>query len=219
MTASVWAFAGLGYLLGSIPFGVIFSRLIAGRDPRTVGSGNIGATNALRTGGRLVGGLTLVADIAKGAVPAWLALAKGEQAWIVAAAGAYLGHLFPIWLRFRGGKGIATMFGVVAPWAPAIAALAFAVWLLVLKLVRYVSVASLAAAWLLPVLGWLFGASWQAIALLAGIAVLSTWRHRDNIARLARGEEPSVDADRRAREDELRRQQSSSIVQRGRAGR
>ncbi len=202
--SAIAPYAALGYLLGSIPFGIVFARLIAGRDPRTVGSGNIGATNALRAGGRLVGALTLLADVAKGALPAWIGLRHGEPAWVAAAAGAYLGHLFPVWLRFRGGKGIATMFGVLIPWNPVVAALGFAVWLSALKLSRYVSVASILAAWSLPGFGWLLGASGRALALLAAIALLSTWRHRDNLRRLRRGEEPTVDADRRAREAELR---------------
>ena len=197
-------FALIGYLAGSIPFGLIFARTIAGRDPRTVGSGNIGATNALRTGGRLVGALTLAADIMKGALPAWFGLRHGEMVWMGAAAGAYLGHLFPIWLGFRGGKGIATMFGILIPWKPLVALLAFAVWLSALKLSRYVSVASILAAWSLPAFAWLFGASAPALALLFGIALLSTWRHRGNIHRLRRGEEPTVGEDRRAREAELR---------------
>ncbi len=201
MSASLpLALAG-AYLLGSIPFGLLFSKLLARRDPREVGSGNIGATNAMRAGGPLVGGLTLAADVGKGALPVWLALrwGLGEEGAAAVALAAFLGHVFPVWLRFRGGKGVATMFGVVLPWMPAAALIAFAVWLAALKTSRYVSLASIMAGVALPPAAWLFGASEAGIWLCALLAAMMTWRHASNIRRLIDGTEPTTGQDRKAR--------------------
>ncbi len=201
------AFAALvGYLLGAIPFGLLITRALSGRDPRQVGSGNIGATNALRTAGRKAGALTLALDVGKGAAAVWIAkqMSISEVVWAAAAGGAFLGHLFPVWLRFRGGKGVATMFGVLIPWAWAVAAVAFAVWLAALWRVRIVSVASLMAAWSLPLLAWALHPTPALVAFAFVAAVFVTIRHRDNIARLRRGEEPTIAQDRAAREAELR---------------
>ncbi|MDX8402643.1 MAG: glycerol-3-phosphate 1-O-acyltransferase PlsY [Mariprofundaceae bacterium] len=189
------------YLAGSVPFGLLFGKLLARRDLRTVGSGNIGATNALRAGGPAVGALTLAADLGKGTLPVWLALRSGmdDAALALVAAAAFLGHLYPIWLRFRGGKGVATMFGVALPWLTAAAALAFAIWLTALRATRYVSVASIMAGLSLPLAAWIFGAAPPAIALCVFLAVMTTWRHRSNIRRLLDGREPTTGQDRAAR--------------------
>lgn len=184
------------YLLGAVPFGLLFSRLLAKRDPREFGSGNIGATNAMRTGGKVVGVLTLLADIGKGALAVGLALLFAAPEWLVAgvALAAFLGHIYPVYLRFKGGKGVATMFGVVLPWQPWLAVLAFAVWLSALKLGRFVSVASILAGWSLPLGGWLLHVSHECLIASALFALLMTWRHESNIRRLFAGQEPKVGA-------------------------
>lgn len=181
----------LAYLIGAIPFGLLFARLLTGRDPRQHGSKNIGATNALRTGGKLVGALTLAADIAKGIVPvaAIRLLDSGEQLTALVALAAFFGHIFPVYLGFRGGKGVATMFGVIIPWAPWAALSAFAVWLIFFYFTRYVSMASMLAGVALPLAGWLLGGSIWLIAtggVLGGVMIV---RHHANIRRLLAGEE------------------------------
>lgn len=190
---TVGIFAVIGaYLLGAIPFGLLFSKLLAKRDPREFGSGNIGATNAMRTGGKLVGVLTLLADIGKGALAVGLAVAYAAPEWLVAAVAlaAFLGHIYPVYLKFRGGKGVATMFGVMLPWQPWLAVAAFVVWLVALKLGRYVSVASILAGWCLPVAGWALHVSSACIVASLLFALLMTWRHESNIRRLLAGTEP-----------------------------
>ena len=144
------------YLLGAIPFGLLFARWLTGKDPRQYGSGNIGATNAMRTGGKKVGILTLLADIAKGSLPVALAMSVQKDASVInaVALAAFLGHIFPVYLKFKGGKGVATMFGVLIPWLPWVAIGSFIVWLLLFKVTRYVSLASIMAGLLLPALAW-----------------------------------------------------------------
>jgi len=181
------------YLMGAIPFGLIFASVFGGTDPRRHGSGNIGATNVLRTSGKAVGLLTLLADIGKGALPVTLALYfADETAVALAAAAAFLGHVFSVYLRFRGGKGVATMFGVMLPWQPWLAAGAFAVWLVVLALSRYVSVASMAAGLSLPLLAWQSGASDACLAVTVLLCLVMMGRHRNNIRRLASGTESKI---------------------------
>ncbi len=197
------------YLLGAIPFGLLLSRLISKRDPREHGSGNIGATNALRTGGKLVGALTLLADMAKGAAPVALAVYGGwSEFWIAAVAvAASLGHVFPVYLKFQGGKGVATMFGAVLPWLPWAALTALLVWLLSLKISHYVSLSSVLAGCALPLAAWGFGASVPAIVASGFFGLLMTLRHAGNIRRLLDGTEPSTIDDRKAREaSELRKE-------------
>jgi len=182
------------YLLGAVPFGLLLSKLLSKRDPRDYGSGNIGATNAMRTGGKLVGALTLLADISKGAIPVSLSLMlKLPESWIAAIAVAtFLGHIFPVYLGFKGGKGVATMLGVMLPWQPLIAAIGLLAWVILLKITHYVSLSSILAALLLPLLLALSGAS--APALLVGMifASLVTLKHAGNIRRLMHGTEPST---------------------------
>ncbi len=182
------------YLLGAVPFGLLLSKWLSKRDPRDYGSGNIGATNAMRTGGKLVGALTLLADISKGAIPVSLSLMlKLPESWIAAiAVTTFLGHIFPVYLGFKGGKGVATMLGVMLPWQPLIAAIGLLAWVILLKITHYVSLSSILAALLLPLLLALSGAS--APALLVGMifASLVTLKHAGNIRRLMHGTEPST---------------------------
>lgn len=191
MTQSVLILSLASYFVGAIPFGILFARWLTGKDPREHGSGNTGATNALRTGGKKVGILTLLADVFKGVIPVAIALQldfNQSQVLIVALA-AFFGHIFPVYLKFKGGKGVATMFGVLLPWAPATAALAFAVWFVVFKVSRYVSIASILAAFSLPLIALIMHDSDAAVmaCLIVGGAV--TIRHHDNVSRLLAGTE------------------------------
>jgi len=189
----------LAYLLGSIPTGLLVARALGGPDPRGQGSGNLGAANLYRLLGRQAGGLTLLGDVLKGALPTllarlWLAPLGPWQEAAVAAVGAaaVLGHVFPLYLGFQGGKGVATSFGVVTtlcPWAGLVLVL---VYLLALSRTRVFSIAALLAAWLLPVAMGLFSGS-KAYLLLAGaLSGLILFCHRGNLARLFRGEEPRL---------------------------
>ena len=189
-----------GYLLGSIPFGMIATRLGGAGDLRAIGSGNIGATNVLRTGRRDLALVTLLGDGGKGAVAvflAWLATRNGtteQQALLTALAGgaAFLGHLFPVWLGFKGGKGVATFFGTLLAAAWPIGVAAGATWLIVAFLFRISSLAALVAVAVAPVLALALGRP-NAIALLAlFMALLVYIRHADNIRRLLKGQEPRI---------------------------
>ena len=184
----------LGYLLGSIPFGLVLTRLAGLGDVRAIGSGNIGATNVLRTGNKGLAAATLVLDGAKGAAAVLLAVAiwpDMPQLAPLAGLAAFFGHLFPVWLRFRGGKGVATLIGVVAAllWQAAIAVAV--VWILALLLTRYSSVGGMAGAIAAPIAAFLLQRVDLAI-LFAGLALLVLWKHRANIGRLIRGTEPKV---------------------------
>jgi glycerol-3-phosphate acyltransferase PlsY len=187
-----------GYLCGSIPFGLLLTRLAGGPDIRAIGSGNIGATNVLRTGRKGLAAATLIGDMLKGTVAVLLAAAAlGKDAAVTAAFGAFLGHLFPVWLNFRGGKGVATYIGVLLglAWPAAIAFCA--IWLAVAALTRYSSLAALIASAATPVFLW-----WQGDRLIAQAFLLLTvllWiMHRANIARLLRGDESKIGAASRA---------------------
>jgi len=184
----------VAYLFGAIPSGLLFARWLAGKDPREYGSGNIGATNALRTGGKAIGLLTLIADIGKGALPvAWAVVhASGETMIALTAIAAFLGHIFPIYIGFRGGKGVATMFGVLLPWQPWIAVIAFCVWLLALGAWRYVALASILAGFTLPVSAWLLHASTACISASVLFCLLMLIRHHGNIRRMMAGKEGRV---------------------------
>lgn len=179
------------YLLGAIPFGLLLSRAITKRDPRDHGSGNIGATNAMRTGGKLVGILTLVADIAKSMIPVAVAVAMElSEIWIGAiAAASFVGHIFPIYLKFKGGKGVATMLGAMLPWQPLASLLGMLIWIVLMWATRYVSLASIAGALALPLLVWMTGGSLPALLVSMLFASLVTAKHASNIRRLLDGTE------------------------------
>jgi glycerol-3-phosphate acyltransferase PlsY len=186
-----------GYLLGSIPFGVIVTRLGGAGDVRKIGSGNIGATNVLRTGRRDLALLTLIGDGGKGAVAVLLAgwIFKSAEAAAIAGGAAFLGHLFPVWLRFKGGKGVATFFGVLIAIAWPAGLLAGATWILIAAIFRMSSLAALTAAALAPLYVFLTGQTPEAkLWLAAFMAVLIFVRHHENIARLLKGEEPRLGA-------------------------
>ena len=184
----------LGYGLGAIPFGLLLTRMAGLGDVRAIGSGNIGATNVLRTGRKGLAAATLLLDAAKGAAAVLLAaLVWPDQPQLpgVAAIGAFLGHLYPVWLRFRGGKGVATLIGIVAALHWPVALIVAATWLTLLALTRYSSVGGMAAGLAAPLAAALLGRFDLAI-LFAGFALLILWTHRANIGRLLEGEEPKV---------------------------
>lgn len=190
-----------GYLLGSIPFGLIATRLGGAGDIRKVGSGNIGATNVLRTGRRDLALITLVGDGGKGAAAVGLATLAFHSAEAAAVAGgaAFLGHLFPVWLRFRGGKGVATFFGTMIAIAWPAGLLAGATWILIAAIFRLSSLAALTAAALAPLYVFLLGQTPEAkLWLAAFMAVLIFIRHHENIRRLTKGEEPRIGAQAQA---------------------
>lgn len=188
------------YLLGSLPFAVIVSRLFGLSDPRSYGSGNPGATNVLRSGNKAAALLTLVGDALKGALAVLLARQLvglwGGATSSVALAGlfAFLGHVFSVFLRFRGGKGVATAAGVLLAMAPAVGGLTLGVWVGVAALARYSSAAALAAALAAPALtAWQLGDSaW--IGAVSAMSAILIWRHRDNIRRLLSGQESRIGA-------------------------
>ena len=178
------------YLAGSVPFGLLIAKAAAGKDVRTVGSGNIGATNVARAAGRVAAALTLLFDALKGLLPAALAARALPEPWAPAACGvaAVIGHCYPIWLRFRGGKGVATGLGVALALAPIAAVCGAAVWILLYKLLRISSVGSLAGVATSLVVAAATAPRWS-IAGLAAIAALVVIRHRPNLERLLRRKE------------------------------
>lgn len=180
-----------GYLLGSIPFGVIFTRMAGVGDIRKVGSGNIGATNVLRTGRKGLAAATLVGDALKGTVAVLVAGQWGQDLATIAALGAFLGHLFPVWLGFKGGKGVATFVGVLLGLMP-LAALIFAlIWLSLAYLKRYSSLAALVATAATPPILWALGEPRMAGVILI-LVVLLWWKHSENISRLVAGTEGKI---------------------------
>ena len=182
-----------GYLLGSIPFGLVLTRLTGGPDLRTTGSGNIGATNVLRTGNKGLAALTLLADALKGTVAVLVAGWFGPDLALYAGLAAFLGHIFPVWLNFKGGKGVATYLGVLAGihWP---AALAFAVvWLGVAFLTRFSSLAALVAALVVPVFLYFLGHG-SAAALFVIMTAIVYYKHWPNISRLMAGTEARIGA-------------------------
>jgi acyl phosphate:glycerol-3-phosphate acyltransferase len=184
----------LGYLCGSVPFGVLLTRLAGAPDVRAIGSGNIGATNVLRTGHKLLAAATLLGDMLKGTLAVMVAeYFFGREPALWAALGAFLGHLFPVWLNFKGGKGVATYIGLLLGLAwPA--AIAFCVvWLAVAALTRYSSLAALIASGASPFLLWWRG-DWAAASLFALLSILLWIRHRSNIERLLHGSESKIGA-------------------------
>lgn len=184
----------IGYLLGSIPFGIVLTRLSGGPDLRSIGSGNIGATNVLRTGNKTLAAATLVGDMLKGTAAVLLAgwLLGGRNAALVAGVGAFLGHLFPVWLQFRGGKGVATYLGVLIGLKFSIALIFAAIWISIAYLSRYSSLSALVASLLTPLLLWAWVGDRPAALMMALLAALLWFMHRENIARLLSGSEGKI---------------------------
>ncbi len=187
-------FTAVAYLLGSIPTGIIMSRIFGGTDPRKVGSGNIGATNVGRSAGRLAGILTLVGDALKGGVPAYLAARYGLGPLAVSLVGgaAFAGHLFPVFLGFKGGKGVATALGVMLAIAPFAALLSACVFVALVAIKRYVSLGSIVAAAFLPVFLSLVPDGREYVPLAVFISALVVLKHKENIKRLIDGTENRV---------------------------
>ena len=186
----LWALAG--YLLGSVPFGIVVSRLFGLGDLRQLGSGNIGATNVLRTGNKTAAALTLILDSGKGAATVLIVRAlAAEDAVQLAAVAAFLGHCFPVWLRFKGGKGVATFLGILLAYALPLGAAACATWLVMAVVLRISSLSALTAALLSPVWAALLGLP-EAVAMTLALATLIFARHRANIERIVAGTEPRI---------------------------
>lgn len=181
----------LGYALGSIPFGLVLTKLVGGGDIRDIGSGNIGATNVLRSGRKGLAALTLLLDLLKGFAALWLATRFLPGCEVFAAAGAFFGHLYPVWLKFKGGKGVATYAGIMFGlfWQGGVV---YAVaWIGGLLLFRISSVAGLLAAVLAPLAAAYFG-RYELVALLVACTLIVVWKHRENIERLMDGTEPRI---------------------------
>jgi glycerol-3-phosphate acyltransferase PlsY len=181
----------IGYLLGSIPWGILLTRIAGAGDLRTIGSGNIGATNVLRTGRKGLAAATLLLDLLKGVAAVLLVkhLFPGEE--LIAGAAAFIGHCYPLWLRFRGGKGVATMMGVVVALSPFAGIVYAVVWLGLLAGVRISSVAGMAAAVAAP-LAAAWAGRFDLVILFLGLALIVLWKHRENIERLVAGTEPRI---------------------------
>ena len=189
-----WLLAILAYLLGSLSFAILLSRKAGGPDPRAMGSGNPGATNMLRVAGKRLASLTLLGDLLKGLLPvlagALLGLTLQQQAWLGLAA--VIGHLYPLYFRFRGGKGVATLVGAVAAVSPLALVALLATWLLMMLLWGFVGLASIVAACALPLILFAIGAQPQAPLLVFGLlcGALVAYTHRGNLARMRAGTEP-----------------------------
>ena len=192
MNAALFALGG--YLLGSIPFAIVVSRAMGMADPRTYGSKNIGATNVLRSGNRIAALLTVIGDAGKGWVAVLLARMLGASADVVAlvALAAFIGHVFPVWLGFKGGKGVATAAGVLIAidWRLGLAVLV--VWLALAIVTRYSSLAAVVAAVFAPAAAWYLHGTGSLLAAVIGMAAILIWRHQANIVKLVRGEESRI---------------------------
>jgi acyl phosphate:glycerol-3-phosphate acyltransferase len=181
----------LGYLFGSIPFGLVLTRLGGKGDVRDIGSGNIGATNVLRTGSKVLAAGTLILDCLKATAAILLARQLWPGAENFAAAGALVGHLYPVWLRFKGGKGVATLLGILIPLLPIGAVIYAIVWVGMMLLIRISSVSGMLAAVSAPVSAAVLGER-LLFPMFLGFALLVVWKHRENIVRLKAGKEPKV---------------------------
>lgn len=182
------------YLLGSISAAIIICRLMGLPDPRTLGSNNPGATNVLRIGGKKAAALTLLGDFLKGLVPVVIAQLLGVGAELLALVGfaAFMGHLYPIFFGFRGGKGVATAFGVILGLSWMVALVAIGIWLLVAKVFKISSLAALIAATMTPAAGWYLGMPEVQIYMLVVLTLIMIWRHRSNIKKLISGGEEQI---------------------------
>ena len=186
------AVLSLGYLLGSIPFGLLLTRMAGHGDLRSIGSGNIGATNVLRTGNKKLAAATLLLDALKATVAAVIAQAVfGQNAGLIAGFAAFIGHLFPIWLGFKGGKGVATYIGTLLGVAPLMVPVFAVVWLSLAFLTRYSSLSALVATLVIPVVLWILGQHETAL-VAAVMTAITYWRHKANIERLIAGTESRI---------------------------
>ena len=186
--------AVLGYLLGSVPYGLVLTKAAGLGDIRNIGSGNIGATNVLRTGNKKLAAAVLALDVLKGAVALLIARALwGEEAGLVAGVAAMAGHVFPVWLGFKGGKGVATGAGVLLAAQPWLGLVTVVAWGAVFAATRISSASALVACAVAPIAAAIWGDWWLAI-FAAGLAALITWRHQSNIQRLLAGTEPRFGA-------------------------
>ncbi|KQV31770.1 glycerol-3-phosphate acyltransferase [Rhizobium sp. Root1203] len=186
--------AAIGYLFGSIPFGLVLTRAAGLGDVRSIGSGNIGATNVLRTGNKKLAAATLLLDALKATAAAWIVgYFLGDEAALIAGFFAFIGHLFPVWIGFKGGKGVATYIGTLLGVAP-VMVLGFAlVWLTVAVTTRYSSLSALVAMLVIPVALWILGAE-KVAAVMAVMTAISYWKHKANISRLISGTESKIGA-------------------------
>ena len=191
MTREMLFALALGYLLGSIPFGLVLTRIAGKGDVRDIGSGNIGATNVLRTGSKPLAALTAMLDCLKATAAILLAKSLfGDESAAFAATGALIGHLYPVWLRFRGGKGVATYLGILIPLVPVAAAIYAAIWVLLLLTLRISSVAGMTATVSAPITSAVLHSSY--FLMLLGFTMVVLWKHRENIVRLTKGTEPRI---------------------------
>lgn len=182
----------LGYLSGSVPFGLILTRMAGHGDLRSIGSGNIGATNVLRTGNKKLAAATLLLDALKATVAAVIAQAVfGQNAGLIAGFAAFIGHLFPIWLGFKGGKGVATYIGTLLGVAPLMVPVFAVVWLTLAFVTRYSSLSALVATLVIPVVLWILGIP-DAALVTAVMTAITYWRHKANIERLIAGTESKI---------------------------
>jgi len=190
----LYSFPIIAYLFGSISSAIVVAKLMGIKDPREVGSGNPGATNILRYGGKKLAAITLLGDILKGVVPVVLARMLTQDAVILAcvAGGAFLGHLYPIFFRFQGGKGVATALGVFVALAPWVGLALVTTWLLMAVISRYSSLSALTAAVLAPAYVWFLLPGTAYFVMSVVLAALLVWRHRGNIRRLMKGEEGKI---------------------------
>jgi len=182
------------YCLGSVSFAIAVSRLMQLPDPRTYGSRNPGATNVLRTGKRVAAALTLAGDAGKGWLAVWLAQLYAPEAAALAGLAVFLGHLFPLFHRFKGGKGVATAAGVLSGLDLWLGLGSLATWIVIAVLFRYASLASLVAALFAPLFAWYIGLSYDMLLVVTSIAALLAWRHKGNIGRLFAGTESRIGA-------------------------
>jgi acyl phosphate:glycerol-3-phosphate acyltransferase len=193
-TPMPWVALAIGYVLGSIPFGLILTKIAGTEDLRSIGSGNIGATNVLRTGRKGLAAATLILDALKGTVAVLIGMRLGADTVSlagIAGLGAFLGHLYPVWLKFQGGKGVATFIGVLIGLVPIVALVFAVIWLAVAAITRYSSLAAIIATLATPAVAWFTGNAQNAILLLL-IALLIIWKHRPNITRLLAGTEGRI---------------------------
>jgi acyl phosphate:glycerol-3-phosphate acyltransferase len=182
----------IGYLLGSIPFGLVLTRMAGLGDVRTIGSGNIGATNVLRTGNKKLAGATFLLDALKGTAAVLICgTLFGPEAGMLAGFAAFIGHLFPVWIGFKGGKGIATYIGILLALAPLMAGLFAIIWIAFAYFTRYSSLSALVATLVIPVALWILGAE-KIAAVMALMTIIAWWKHRANISRLMAGTESKI---------------------------